>query len=294
MEIRQLKTFRAVATLGSFNKAADYLYYAQSTVSEQIKALETDLKIKLFKQIGKKILLTEAGEALLQYAQRMLNLEDEIRTEVGGYEETHGFLTVRVPETFSNYILPQIVNDFYQLYPKVGLKFNNCSYFSLEKDLLSGLINLAFLITNEFRAPDLETESLMEMPLVLLTNPGNPLASRQNVSIGDLKKYSMLLPTNDCSYVLMLEKVFTEEKVELSSLRFNSIETIKQTVIKGTGITVLPLMAVKNELDQGLLKALTWTNGPLQANLIMIWQKNKWLSPILKAFMDRTRKVFQV
>ena len=90
MEIRQLKTFRAVATMGSFNKAADHLYYAQSTVSEQIKALETDLKVKLFKQIGKKVSLTEAGEALLQYAQRMLNLEEEIRTEVGECKEAHG------------------------------------------------------------------------------------------------------------------------------------------------------------------------------------------------------------
>jgi DNA-binding transcriptional LysR family regulator len=68
MDLRQLYTFRAIATLGSFNQAADLLDYAQSTVSEQIKALEADLNVKLFNRNGKHITLTPAGELFLQYA----------------------------------------------------------------------------------------------------------------------------------------------------------------------------------------------------------------------------------
>ena len=204
-------------------------------------------------------------------------------------------MTIRVPETFSNYYLPGIVYDFYKQYPKVSLKFNNCSYFSLEKELLSGLINLAFLITDEFRAPDLETEYLTEIPLVLVANPGNSLASTHKININDLKNEPLLLPTNDCSYVLMLEKTLTEEKVELTNiLRFNCIESIKQTIIKGIGVTVLPRIAVADELDKGIFIELTWLNGPLHANLIMIRQKSKWQTPILKAFMEMTKEAFKI
>src|SRR5512142_1471376 len=99
MELRQLRTFRTVATLGGFNQAAEILGYAQSTVSEQLKLLEADLNVRLFNRVGKQMILTTAGEMLLQYAQKMLNLEEELRTEVSDPQEVHGSLSIRVPET---------------------------------------------------------------------------------------------------------------------------------------------------------------------------------------------------
>ena len=290
MELRQLKTFRTIATLGSFNQAAEVLDYAQSTVSEQIRALETDLDVHLFNRAGKQVALTEAGEIMLQYAQKMLNLEEEIRSEVSGCEEVHGSLSIRIPETISIYYLPPILRKFRQRFPKVDFSFTNCAYFSLPEELRSGIINLAFLITDTFRAADLETEKLLDIPLALVTYPEHPLASKQPVTIFDLKNEPLLVPTSDCSYVQMLEKILAEEKVELSIvLRFNCIEAIKQSVMLGAGIAVLPHIAVKRELAEGLLVELPWTGKPLRANLLMIWQKNKWLPPILQAFMQMIR-----
>ncbi|MFC1974810.1 LysR family transcriptional regulator [Chloroflexota bacterium] len=291
MELRQLRTFRTVATLHSFNQAAKVLDYAQSTVSEQIKILETDLDVRLFKRAGKQVALTKAGEVLLQYAQKMLDIEEEIRNEVSGREEVHGSLSIRIPETVSIYYLPPILKKFHQLFPKVGFSFNNCSYFSLQDELRSGIINLAFLITDTFRATDLETEKLFALPLVMVTYPENPLASKQNVSIQDIKKETILVPTADCSYIRMLETMFTQEKVELANvLQFNSIEAIKECVMIGTGLTVLPEIAAKEEIAEGSLVVLPWADGQLYANLLMIWQRNKWTSPILQAFLDTTRQ----
>jgi DNA-binding transcriptional LysR family regulator len=291
MELRQLKTFRTIATLGSFNQAAEVLDYAQSTVSEQIRTLEADLGVRLFSRAGKQVALTEAGGIMLQYAQKMLNLEEEIRSEVTGCEAVRGALSIRIPETVSTYYVPPILKIFRQRFPGVAFNFTNCAYFSLPEELRSGIINLAFLITDTFRAADLETENLLDIPLTMVTYPHHPLTAKQDIDIYDVKNEPLLMPTSDCSYVQMLERILTEEKVELSIvLRFNCIDAIKQSMMVGTGIAVLPQIAVKRELAEGRLVELPWLNKPLSASLFMIWQKNKWLPPILEAFMDMTRE----
>ena len=95
MEIRQLKTFKAVADYRSFHKAAEAIHYAQSTVSAQIIGLEADLGVRLFERLGRKIVLTEVGESLYQYACKMIELSEAARTELA--EKTHlaGSLTIR-------------------------------------------------------------------------------------------------------------------------------------------------------------------------------------------------------
>jgi DNA-binding transcriptional LysR family regulator len=295
MELRQLRTFRTVAVLGSFNRAADVLGYAQSTVSEHIKALEVDLKVRLFKRAGRRITLTAEGETLLRYTQKMLSLEEEIETEISGHQEVRGLLSIRVPETVSTYHFPPILREFHRRFPGVRFSFNNCAYFSLPEELRSGIINLAFLITDTFRMAELETEKLLDIPLAMVTYPANPLVSGQSVYVSDLKNEPLLVPTNDCSYVQMLEKKLTEETVEPGLvLRMNSIEAIKQSVMAGTGLTVLPRIVVHKEITEGLLVELPWMSGTFQASLLMIWHKNMWLPPILKAFMDMVRESLAV
>ena len=96
MEIRQLKTFRTVAQLLSFNRAAEHLHYAQSSISAQIQALEEELGVKLFDRLGRGILLTEAGVGLLNYAEKILDLADETRSEVAGLEELEKALHLHI------------------------------------------------------------------------------------------------------------------------------------------------------------------------------------------------------
>lgn len=113
MELRQLRTFLTVARLNSFNQAASVLNYAQSTVSEQIRVLEQDLDVRLFVRAGKQIILTEAGERLLKYAQRIIDLEEETKSDIQDQGELHGSLSLRVPETVSIHLLPAVLNAFH-------------------------------------------------------------------------------------------------------------------------------------------------------------------------------------
>jgi DNA-binding transcriptional LysR family regulator len=292
MELRQLKTFQTVATLHSFSQAAEALDYAQSTVSEQIKALERDLGTRLFDRQGKRIALTEAGELLLQYAQKMLDIEQEIRAELSHQDEPHGTLSIRIPETASIYYLPSVMSSFRERFPKIGFDLNNCTYYGLSQELESGITNLAFLITDSFHAADLETETLLKLPLVVVAHPDNSLASKANVTPQDIKNEPILLSHGDCSYRMQFERMLIREKVEPKViLNINSITAIKNCIVAGTGITVIPRVAVEKELVDGSLTILPWMGNKIHyADLLMIWHKDKWMSPILKAFMDAIRE----
>lgn len=291
MELNHLATFRTVATLGSFSQAAGVLGYAQSTVSEHIRSLEADLDARLFRRSGsKRITLTASGEVLLQYAQKMSNLEQEIQAEVKEQPKTHGTLSVRVPETVSIHYLPRILKRYRARYPEVNLGFMNCVYFDLPEELKAGIVDLGFLITDEFRMPDLESEVLRPIPLVMVTYPGHALASSRRFDVAQLKGEPLIVPANDCSYTRMLDRILTERKVQLPLIwRFNSLAAIKQVVKSGMGVAVLPKVSVQSELADGSLAVLPWREKGIDSKLLMIWQKNKWLPPILAAFMGMIR-----
>lgn len=292
MELHKLRTFLAIASLGSFSNAADILGYAQSTVSEQIKGLEAELQTRLFVRAGsKQVALTPAGEMLLKYAQKMLNLEAEIKSELNEQIEAQGTLSIRIPETVSIHYLPPILKRFRQQYSKVNFKFMNCVYFSLPEELKSGIVDLGFLITDTFQMDNLTTETLCSIPLVLVTHPTHPLMDNSDIDISRFRSEPLIVPANDCSYMRMLERLLAEQKVELTLVwRFNSIAAVKQVLTSGTGYSVLPEIVVKNELAAGTLSTLPWRAGLTTANLLMIWQENKWLPPILQAFMEMIRK----
>ena len=292
MELRQLRTFRVVATLQSFNKAALALNYAQSTVSEQIKSLEGSLGVRLFDRKNRRVSLTQSGEMLLQYAQKLIDIEEEARSEITEQEESHGSLSIRIPETISTHYLPSILKTFRERYPKVGLNFARCAFYGLQQELASGIIDLAFLLADEaFLMPDTKTETLLKLPLVVVARADHPLASRQSVDIQDLLDEPILLPSEDCSYRVALERMVTSENIEPAAiLNFNSIEAIKRCITAGVGITLATEIAVRDDVQAGKLSILPWKGQQVAANLQMIWHKSKWISPILQAFMETVRE----
>lgn len=293
MELRQLKTFRVVATLNSFYQAANALEYAQSTVSQHIKALEDELGVPLFDRLGKRIALTEAGEVLLQYAQKMLDIEEEMRTEVTQREYAQGSLSIRIPETASTYFLPPILNEFQRLYPKISFNFTSCTYYSLQQELQSGITDLAFLITDAFQAATLATEILCTLPLVVVSHPHNPLLEKTELVLQDLASQPLLFPTNDCNYRMPIQRMMAEAKIEPDVvLQYNSVEAIKRCLVGGVGVAVLPEIAVREEVAAGLLSVLPWKGQTIMnAHLIMIWHNSKWLCPTLVAFMETTTRI---
>jgi DNA-binding transcriptional LysR family regulator len=294
MELRQLKTFQTIAKLLNFNRAAEILNYSQSAVSAQIKLLEEELGVSLFDRLGKSVRLTEAGHMLVQYSQKMLDIEKETLAKVSGWEEPQGSISIRMPQSIATYLLPAVLSEFHNRFPRVGLDISSCAYHSLPQELKTGIIDVAFLLADSIPFAELKVELLRIEPIVIVASPNHPLAQQPALHIGDLTGQAILLPKHDCSYKMIFEQILTEKKVESATIiELNSIEAIKHCVMKGIGVTMIPMMAVAQEIAQNKLLVLPWSDENLETAILMIWHKDKWLSPTLLAFMDTVKDVMK-
>ena len=176
MEIRHLKTFMKVAHLLNFNQAAKALNCSQSTVSAQIKLLEEELDVLLFDRLGKKIALTDAGGKLIRYARKMIDIEKETFSEITGNGEPVGEISIRAPQSVGTYLIPEVLEVFRRSYPGAGFNIETCSIVSLKNELRSGIVDVAFLLSDEAAVKGFQTEVLRTEPLVLIAGPGHRLA----------------------------------------------------------------------------------------------------------------------
>jgi DNA-binding transcriptional LysR family regulator len=294
MELRQLKTFQTVAHLLSFNRAAEILNYSQSTVSAQIKLLEEEFGVALFNRLGKRISLTESGQMLMRYSRKMLDIEQETLARVSGQEEPHGSISIRIPQSISTYLLPSVLCKFQVNFPKVGFDIGTCAYEALTHELRTGITDIAFLLADSIPFPELRTEVLGFETLVIVSSPDHPLAQQSNIHIRDLAGQTILLPKHDCSYKTLLVRSLIDEKVSPARvIELNAIEAIKQCVFRHIGVAMLPLMAIKEELAHKTMTILPFAEEHFETALLMIWHKDKWLSPILQFFMDTVRQVMK-
>lgn len=291
MDFQKLKTFQTVACLMNFNQAAEVLHYAQSSVSAQVKALEEEVGVLLFKRVGKQVSLTKAGEKMVKYADRILAMGEEAMADVSGRRQAEGILTIRAPQTVTTYYLPRVLAQFQSQYPKVRLNVDSCAFHSLENELRIGTVDLAFLLAEYVHAASLNVEMVATEKLVVVAPPMHPLAGMDCVGYGDLEEYPFFLPKADCSYRMTFEQAMTAGRIESSTImEFNSIEAIKKCVKAGMGITVIPEIAVQEDLQKGELVTLSWEDD-LEVAMLMIWHRDRWLSPPLTAFLDTVRSV---
>lgn len=290
MELRQLKTFQAVARLLSFNRAAEILHYSQSTVSAQIKLLEEDLGVPLFNRLGKKVILTEAGETLLRYAEKLLAIENEARNDLAASNQSEGTITLRIPESLATYLLPEALHRIHLAYPKVSFDIANCAFSSLKQELRSGSVDLAFLIAEEVSVAELQVEVLGFLTIVAIAAPSHPLAQLTDFTLQHLQGETLLLPKQDCSYKMAVETALTEQGVAPRALMaVTGIETIKRLVTRGCGVAILPETAIAAERRAGEVVVLPWRDFGCQQAVLLLRHKNKWLSPLVSDFIELAR-----
>jgi DNA-binding transcriptional LysR family regulator len=295
LDLRELRTFVAAVRWLNFSRAADELSYAQSTVSTHIGTLEEELGVRLFDRLGRRLVLTEAGERLAPYAEKILCLAEQTQADVGQGREASGHLTIRVPESMSVHRLPRVVARFQAEHPQVRFDFVDCAHESLGEDLRKGVTDLAFLQAHSYSADDLLVEELGTEQLVVVTHPDNPLAAMDEVRAADLEGEAILLSRIDCSTRLTFERIISEAGVQIGpKSEFTSVEALKPCVMAGVGITIIPAVSARTEIEAGQLAVVPWVEGGLEPKTLMIWHRAKWQSPTLRAFMDAVRLEYAV
>ncbi|HEX6820389.1 MAG TPA: LysR family transcriptional regulator [Ktedonobacterales bacterium] len=287
MDLRQLTTFTAVANERSFTRAALSLNYAQSSVTAQIQALEDELGVPLFDRLGRRVALTEAGRRLQDYAARMLALADETRAAVTESAEPTGTIVIGVVESLCTYRLPTLLRAYRQRYPQVRLLLHTLPLTDPWRGLLDGTMDAGLSLGETQSVPGVIEESLPNEPLVVIAAPEHRLVGAKRVDPLDLENEPVLLTEGACGYRGLFESALSRAGVHpTATLEFGSVEAIKQCVMAGLGIAVLPEMAVHEEIAQGRLVALRWSDPDFAVSSHFVWHKDKWKSPALRAFRD--------
>ncbi|MCB0195870.1 MAG: LysR family transcriptional regulator [Anaerolineae bacterium] len=290
METRQLTTFRAVAQTLSFSRAANQLNYAQSTVSSQIQSLEEELGVALFDRLGKSIVLTDAGQRLFGYAEKILNLTDEALAIVSNADTLTGSLTISAPETLCTYRLPKVLRQFRRQYPKVQISFHPEFDLDVKRRLQEGHADVAFTMSEPFQKPGLNVEPLVREPLLIVAYPEHPLAQAESVTFADLHEESFLLTEAACNYRRLFERALNAAGITAQPMEFHSVEAIKQCVMAGIGLSLLPLVSIKSEIDRGQLVPINWSGRDFEVITHVVWHEDKWVSPALSAFLEVVRE----
>ncbi|MFE5210521.1 LysR family transcriptional regulator [Streptomyces sp. NPDC056600] len=288
MDIRQLTTFHKVATLLSFTRAAAELKYAQSSVTTQIKSLETSLGVELFERFGSKIQLTQAGQRLLPYAERMLSLAGEARGVAVGEGEPSGLLTIGTMESITSYRMPPVLEFFHRRYAQVQLVLRPSLCAETLHSLRQGTFDMGFLMEAETRHSGVDSEVLGREPLVVVATPDHPLAAEEKVTLEQLREVQVLVPEAGCAYRELFEAELNDGTGEpVPFLEFGNIESIKRGLAVGLGVSLLPTMTVAAELAAGSLAPLAW-EPPFEVHTQLAWRRGRHLTREMRLFIDRT------
>ncbi|MBF0706574.1 LysR family transcriptional regulator (plasmid) [Alkalihalobacillus hwajinpoensis] len=295
METKQLITFKTAAEYLNFTKTAKILKFAQSSVTAQIKALENELDSPLFERLGKRLYLTETGRQFKKYADQILALTEEAQQVTRGLEEPSGTLVIGAQESQCTYRLPTILKAFKDQFPQVKLIFKPAHSDDLAKEkLMDGTLDIAFIMDVSKPKDPLNVETLLQDNMKLVAAPDHPLHSKNEITPKDLEDETLLLTETGCSYRTILEKSLIEADVHpTNKFEFVSIEAIKQCVIAGLGVAILPEMVVEKDIQEGSIKEMYWTADTPVFYTQIAWHKDKFMTIPLEAFIDLTRKILQ-
>ncbi|MCM3258146.1 LysR family transcriptional regulator [Paenibacillus lautus] len=292
MELRQLITFRTVASTLNFSRAAEVLSYVPSNVTMQMKALEDELGVRLFDRLGKQLVLTTAGQRFLTHVQSVLDQLEEAKTVVHDNEVLSGTLTISANEVICAYRLPAVFQLFRSRHPGVRLIFRSVPNQELKQTLFEGSADVVFMLDEPIRSSGLAVEPLLEETFRLFAAPDHPLAKRTVLRLEDFHEEVFLTNEKGCPYRTMFDRSFEKEGIDsITYLEFQSAEAIKQCAISGIGIAFLPEIVVEAEVERGELVALPWQIPDLQVYTQMLWHKDKWLSPIMMSFIEAAREI---
>ncbi len=283
---RHLRTFQSVAAELSFTRAAVALGYVQSSVTAQIQALERDLGVKLFERLGRRVTLTDAGRRLLGYADQILALNTEARASVNG-DAMQGRLVIGAPDSLCAYRLPAVVRALRQDFPQVQVVFRSTrSCRDAREAVFEGQVDAAVMLDDEVDDRRLVTTLLAPEPLGVLVAHDHPLAALEQVDVQTLRGWPAVLTEAGCGYRTLFDRRLHAAGVPLGTvIEFASLEAIKECVKAGMGVTVLPLVAARRELRDRELVVLPWCDAPLQITTQMVYHPNKWIRPVLRAFL---------
>jgi len=290
MDIRQLTTFLHVATLGSLSRAAEHLHIAQPALGRQIKMLEEELSVALFTRHGRGMVLTAEGHTLLERASAILRLMEDARVEISsGRDAVKGTVSLGVPPTAGEVIAGPLVERFIKQHPEVTVRIVPAFSGYLLDMLQRGEVDLAVMYeTHAVR--ELEIEPLIVEPLSLVSLRETKQSARGSAQFAELASQPLILPGPRHGLRVLIEEEARKQGIELTvPVEADSLQTLKDLVLRGLGATVLPVAAIYEEMKSGRLQARPITAPELSRKLVLARSIAKPSSNAVKLFEENLK-----
>ncbi len=288
-QLPHLETFSKAAELGSFTGAAKALGLTQAAVSQRIHALERALGVPLFQRRGGRVLPTEAGRTLYDYAQRILDLHQEARRDVAGHQApVGGELLLATSSIPGEHLLPALVSQFGKKYPQVRVGASVSDSMAVIRRVERGEVSLG-MVGRRADSPHLEFRHLASDRMMLIVPPGHAWGRRKRVSVEQLCGPPLILREVGSGLRHCFEKSLERAGLSPTDLRvvleLGSNEAIKETVLQGVGLAVLSVYAVRKEIRSGLLHALEVRGMRCERDMFIVRDLRRVLPPPARLFL---------
>ncbi|MBI2989531.1 MAG: LysR family transcriptional regulator [Deltaproteobacteria bacterium] len=283
-----MKIFQAVAKHGGFNRASKYLRLSQPAISINIKKLEEELGVELFERLGRSIQLTDAGRVVEEHVTRLTDVLSEMRQAI---DEIKGLGTGQfrcgAATTIGIYLLPKILVQFKERFPKVETQFFSGRSSEIEKRVLSNDLDIGFVGSDLASSSRLRTHTFFTDELVIITPSNHYLARFRKVSPKRLIDLPLILGPKDSYTRKIIEKHLETAAIPYRCvMEVENTEVIKAAVSEGLGISILSLARIQREIKNGLLIPVRISGISIKRQFKVIMLKDKHLSRPTKAFLE--------
>lgn len=293
MEISQLEVFLAVAREGGFSRAAEKLYRTQSAVSQAIRKLETELGEPLFDRSTRDGMLTDAGQVLQEYAERLLNLRENAREALSELRELQkGKLAVAANEFTALYLL-RVLAEFRRLHPAIRIVVQRSLGSRIPDDIRRQ--NCEFgVLTYDPQDPELSSVVVYSDELIFVVPRGHPLGRESRISIRQLGAESFVAHIVSSPYREKVIQAFEKYKTPLHmAVELPTLQAIKRFVAMGNGVAFLPEISVEDEIARGDLVRIPVEELRVHRKLRLVYRKSAALSHAGRAFLKIAESVAQ-
>jgi len=286
-----MRVFITVADKKNFSKAAKALSLTQPAVSFQIQTLEQYYQTMLFDRVNRHVKLTAAGELLLDYAIHMNNLQAELERNMQQLTgHVKGELLIGASTTIGEYILPYVVGSFKQDYPDVNVTIQIMNTKETAKAVANKTFDLGVIEGPIEQTDNMEMHKFLEDELVLAIPADHPLASKESITLEELKELPFITREPGSGTRLIFEQALIDADFDIENLNIvmelGSTTSIKSAIMGGLGISIISKWAIQDLLKAGKAAALNVKGLTLKRSLNIILNTDKFQSEATGKFLD--------
>lgn len=287
--LHQLQVFAKVVQTKSITKASEELFMTQPAVSIQLRNFQDQFDIPLTEVIGRKLHITDFGMEIYGLSQNIISEMHAINFKTQSYK---GLLTGRLSFAIvstGKYVMPYYLTDFMKEHGGVELLMDVTNKSMVIQSLLKNNVDFA-LVSILPKDINVEEEILLENELYVVASKHLKLTKKQ-LTKEDLKSLPLIFRENGSGTRSVMESFFNKNKITvLKKMELTSNEAVKQAVLAGLGLSIMPLIGIRNELKSGELKIILTAGLPIKTKWRLIWLKEKHLSPVAKAFIEYVKQ----